>query len=220
MNKIFVVLIIVSIVFISGCAQSSVTQYVCSDGRTVTDKSQCAAPVLTVESELTVCSGMPTYQSYPLEDMCIIGLAGKHQDTSLCKKASRDVRSGCIVLVAEVKNDPTICTQAEQQDQCYQQYATDKKDATLCDNIKDGNYKDSCYQNLASQLGDPKLCDKLVYADRKGSCYYDMAMRLRDTSYCDKIADSNQKQNCLQNLQGGQGNVKYAQPVQPVPVKI
>jgi hypothetical protein len=205
------ILTIFLIVFVFGCKQQ--TQYVCSDGRTVTDKAQCAAPVLTVESELTVCSGMPTYQSYALEDMCIIGLAGKHQDTSLCKEASRDVRNGCIVLVAEVKNDPNICTQAEQQDTCYEQYARDEKNATVCDNIKDTNYKDSCYQNLASQLGDPTLCDKLVYADRKGSCYFDMAMRSRDSSYCNKITDSNQKQNCLQNLQQG-GYVKSPQPIE------
>lgn len=214
MNKILAGFIIMVMVFIIGCTQS--TQYVCSDGRTVTDKSQCILPTLTVDQELTTCSGMPSVQSHSFEDFCIMGLAGKHKDVNLCKEVSRDTRNTCFVLVAEVKNDPTICTQAEQQDQCYQQYATDKKDATVCDNIKDGSYKDSCYQNLASQLGDPKLCDKLVYADRKGSCYFDMAMKLRDTSYCDKITDSNQKQNCLQNLQGGGGGYRYAQPVQEI----
>lgn len=202
------------------------TKYVCPDGKTVTDSALCATGVpgaSTVEnpdtetiykSELEVCSGMPTTQTISFEDTCIIGLAGKHRDTSLCMRVVRDQRLTCYALVAEVKNDPDVCSEAEfQEDQCYEQYAKDKRNGSVCSKIITVSTKDNCYYTLASQLGDPIFCDNIVYADQKDRCYLDIAQRSRDSSYCNKITNSNQKQNCLQNL--GQGPVSIEAPKHP-----
>ncbi len=241
MNRLCVVLALVLGLLSLGCVQTpservTVTKYVCSDGRTtVADVSLCPVTTTTLqaltphEADLSVCSGMPSTQTISFEDACIIGVAGKYQDPSLCRKTGRDQRVLCYTIVAELKNDPDTCLEAEYQaSQCYEQYARDKRDgsvcgkitdvkykdmcysnlanqlsdSTLCDKITDVNYKDTCYSNLASQLSDSTLCDKIRNANQKDGCYSNMAMRFGDSSYCNKIINSDQKQMCIQNLQG------------------
>jgi hypothetical protein len=209
MNKFYIVLMLGVILLFSGCTTQQalpdpIINYVCPDGTVVKDKSLCQAQQevvqeLSIESELSVCAGMPLTQSASFENMCIIGLAGKHKDSSLCLKISQDQRVGCYALVAEIKNDPNACAEAQfLEDQCFDQYARDKKDVLACDGIKEIGYKDNCYVNLAGQIGDGTLCDKIKTADQKNSCYLNIAQRFRDTSYCNKITNESMKQNCLQ----------------------
>lgn len=220
------------------------TKYVCSDGKTVVaDLASCppapaAAPVaappavvLTQEVEMAVCSGMPSLpsQGVALEDVCIIGLAAKHENTTLCRKVGRDQRMTCYVIVAELKNNPDICLEAESQaSQCLEQYAREKNDGSvcgritevsyrnscyssmagklsdlsICEKITDVNQKDSCYSQMANQLSDPALCEKMRNLNNKDNCYFDVARRFGDSSYCDMIASSDRKESCLQELQG------------------
>jgi len=216
MNKLYLALLLGVSVILFGCTQQQTTpegsavQYVCADGSIVLDRTLCPvtkpepkAEELSVETQLSVCTGMPSAQGGSLEDLCIVGLAAKLKDTSLCKKVTKDIRLSCYALVAEVKSDPDTCKEAElTEDQCYDQYARDKRDAAVCEKIKDISYKDSCYSNLASQLGDPALCDKILSVSNKDSCYLNMAQRFGDSSYCNKIVNSIQKQNCIDNMQG------------------
>jgi hypothetical protein len=209
-------------VLISGCIQppsGQETKYVCTDGRVVADKTSCpttqatgaqtsAGSELTLETELLVCSEMPSlqtnYQTVSLEDFCVIGLAAKHANTTLCKKVSSDRRKDCYSFVAEVSSKPDLCTEAgAQRDMCYEQYARDFKDISVCDKISDIGYKDSCYSGLSNTLGDATICEKIRNANQKDSCYGSMASRFSDSSYCQKIMNTNQKQNCLQNMQQG-----------------
>ncbi|PIU21304.1 MAG: hypothetical protein COT15_03015 [Candidatus Diapherotrites archaeon CG08_land_8_20_14_0_20_34_12] len=232
MKKILIILgILATFVILSGCVQQPqiVTQYICSDGTTVADKTLCpaakiadetktAAPEVeetTLESQLAVCYGMPSTQSGSLEDICIIGLAGKLKDTSLCKKLAKDQRMTCYVLVGGVKKDPDVCLEAEfQEDECYNKYATEKKDASVCEKIKEANYKSNCYQSVANYTGDPALCDKITMINSKDYCYRDMANKFQDITYCNKVTTANLKQECLQNLQNMQGGSK---PVMEMP---
>lgn len=207
-------------------------KYVCADGKTiVTDVASCPAVAatasqaqpaleLSLEEELTVCAGMPviessqSYQSYSFEDVCITGLAGKHQNTSLCRKVSSDQRKTCYALVAEVTNDPDVCAEAGAgKNQCLEQYARDKTDASACEKMTDVNYKDACYSSLANSLADPTLCEQIRNVNQKDGCYSNMASRLGDSTYCNKITNANQKQNCQQNIQGG-GGAKPAMPTE------
>ncbi|MEW6329270.1 MAG: hypothetical protein AB1468_04080 [Candidatus Micrarchaeota archaeon] len=235
MNKthfVFVALVLFVGAVLFGCggqAPEAEVKFVCADGSVVSNKTLCpgappgtgaptgapsapttpAAGVMTTEMELSVCADMPEVQGMSLEAYCITGLAGKHKNTSLCKKLGMDERKNCYALVAEVSNDVNLCAEAGTgKDQCYQQYANDMRDASACDKISDVNYKDSCYNGLASNLGDPALCDKIRNVNQKDSCYWSMASRLGDSSYCNSITNSDQKQNCLQNIQGmGGGGV-------------
>lgn len=239
-----------------GCPQQvpsggATVMYVCADGSTVSDKAQCpvtagAAPAreLTIDEELGVCSGMPAMQQGSFEDICIIGVAAKRKDGTLCRKASQDKRTMCYALVAEAKNDPNACADAEfLKEQCYQTYASDKKESSVCGKIADVSVKDGCYQSLANQLrdaalcdkisdvmqrdscyvnftnqtSDPALCEKIQTSYQKDSCYLNMAQRLRNSSYCEKITDGTQKQNCLQNVGSSSGG--YEKPPMQVPSK-
>ena len=230
MNKPYLTLFLcMSLIFLSGCIQTTSEQkinYVCSDGRIVEDKSLCptaptivptTVPVggiqtsgtqaLTLETELLVCSEMPSTetssQSYSFEDICITGIAGKHENITLCRKVSSDQRRSCYAFVAEVANNPELCAEAgTQKDQCYEQYSRDRQDPSVCDKISDINNKDSCYNNAANMIGDPTLCDKIRSVNQKDSCYRNMASRFADSIYCNKITNAQQKQDCLQNMQG------------------
>ena len=223
-SAVIVLLGIALMVLLAGCVQSvqppaagTAVQYVCADGKTtVANIASCPATastgrVLTEEEKaLEVCSGMPTMQQgYSLEDFCIIGVAGKYKNSALCSEASRDQRLACYAIVAELKLDPGACLEAgSMADQCYRQYASDKKDATVCDRITDISGRDSCYDNLVNQLADPALCEKISSVNTKDNCYSNIAMRLGDPTYCDKIANASMKQSCQQNT----GRVGYSMP--------
>ncbi|MFH1239750.1 MAG: hypothetical protein V1672_00880 [Candidatus Diapherotrites archaeon] len=226
MNISYLMLALGLTLLLAGCTQTtsdSAIKYVCADGTTtVTDPTLCPATTATTkeltqeEKDLEVCSGMPSTQAFPFEDSCIMGIAGKYENASICKEVSRDQRTNCYVLVAELKNDADICSEAgTDADRCYEQYARDKKDALICDKISEINYRENCYSNLASELLDPELCNEIKSISMKDSCYFNMAMRLGDSSYCDKITNESQKQNCLQNIQNTGGG--YSQiPVKPI----
>lgn len=240
MNKIFIAMVLGLIILLSGCTQppAAITKYICPDGTEVADKALCtaAAPVagtgaagtgaqtqapsqqLTADQQLSVCIGMPLTQNYPFETLCISGLAAKLKDSSLCLKVNQDQRVGCYALVAESKNSPEACSEANfLSDSCLNQYAMDKKDGSVCDGIKDVSLKDSCYNNMASQTGEASLCDKIKTSGSKDGCYSSMAMRFRDSAYCNKISNESQKQSCLQNIGGYGGGVPMEQ--KPVPPK-
>lgn len=213
MNKLYILAAFALSLLLLGCVQQTApeTKYVCADGKTiVTDITACPASAAVTASpyaaELAVCSGMPLYQGTSLEDLCIMGIAAKHKDTSLCLEVIRDQRLNCYAIVAGLKADPDTCSEAgAEADRCFEKYATDKKDGSVCNKITDVSGRDSCYNNLASQLSDPELCNKIKNISQKDGCYFNTAMRLGDSSYCDKIANESQKQNCTQNLAGRTG---------------
>lgn len=211
-----------------GCAQAT-PQYVCPDGKTIVAAvSACpgagaagtagAEPAaaqtgcaITSEIEFEVCSGMPEVNRQSMEETCIMGLAAKHENASLCKKLSFDGRKNCYLTVAVAMNDMGICKEAgvgTDRDNCYQQYASMLQDASACDVITDINYKDGCYSNMANVLGEASLCDKIKASYQKDSCYYNMASRFQDSGYCNKISNEDQKQNCLNQLSSQYGYAK------------
>lgn len=224
MGKMFVLMFLGLILFLAGCAQttSPATQYVCSDGKTiVANITSCPVPsgtaaatstgtpqALTLETELSVCSEMPSYQNVSIEDLCIIGLATKHENTALCKKVASDQRYICYALIAEDAKKPEICLEAgiQKDQQCLLQYMRDTRDTGVCDKMTDVSQKDSCFMEATNYSGDPAICEKIKTFDQKNSCYYNIAMRTRDSTYCNKITNADQKQNCTQNIGGG-GNI-------------
>ena len=230
MNARYALLLAGLVVLLLGCTQqlsapSEITKYVCADGSVVSNSSSCPAvqsggsvaksQPITLETELAVCSGMPEFQSASLEDVCIMGLAGKHENSSLCKKVGSNQRTNCYALVAEISNDADVCSNAgTQKDQCYDQYARNTKDVSACDKISDINNRDSCYNGLAGTLADPAICNKIRSVSQKDSCYWNIASRLGDSSYCNKITNSNQMQNCLNNFVSGQPSGQPQPPIQ------
>ncbi|MDO8339826.1 MAG: hypothetical protein Q7T16_04170 [Candidatus Burarchaeum sp.] len=236
MKVMLALLVSVFGLFLLGCAQLQQTQYVCADGKTVVaNLAQCstapaagalAAPAapgvaapsaapLTLDAELEVCSGMPEVQQMSLEEFCIMGLAAKHENVSLCKKLSYEGKRQCYLVLATALNDADVCAEAgSEKNSCYNQYASIVQDAAVCEKITDINSKDNCYSQMSSTIGDASLCDKIKTAGMKNGCYFNMAMRLQDTSYCDKITESGQRQNCLQNIGGGGMQELPAKPAQ------
>ena len=189
MKKIFASLLFASALFLLfGCSQLlPQTKYVCADGTTVADSSLCqttplfappaappAAPTLTLDMEFEVCSGMPELQQMSYEELCISGLAAKHNNASFCKKLSYEAKKNCYLIVATAAEDPNVCGSAasgSDKNYCYSQYASNAKDASICEKITDINEKDNCYYKLSTELADPALCDKMKTGGQKNSCY-------------------------------------------------
>jgi len=225
MKKIIAILALGIIVLLAGCAQQQqgqqLVQYVCSNGTVVVDKNLCPTvqagglePVreLTIEEELNVCSGMPETKSGSFENICIMGVAAKHSDASLCKKLSQDQRVTCYSMIAEVTENADVCLEAGlQKDNCFNNYATNTNNSAICDKITEISTKDNCYRDFSSRSGEASLCDKIKTADIKNNCYFQIAQRLGDTAYCNKITNASMKDNCLQNT----GNVHVQQPAKP-----
>ena len=230
MKKYIVLGSLLLLLFLFGCTQipnfTQEVKYVCADGTTVNDKSLCAATTsqtapsipsqqervdetgLSLEQELSVCSGMPIHQNNSLEQACIMGLAAKHEDVSLCNKLFSEFRRQCYLLLVQVLNKADLCEEAgADKDYCYSEYARISKDASICAKVAEIYSKDSCYSNLASELMDDSLCDDIKIPNSKDNCYSNIASRLQDTSYCDKISNATTKQNCQDNIGG------YAQPI-------
>lgn len=227
MNKLYLILVLGLSLLLFGCTQpttggeQTVTKYVCADGKTtVTDITTCpAVPGGTVkeltqeEKDLEVCSGMPELATGSLEDFCIMGIAGKYKNASICEEVARDQRTNCYTVVAEVKEDSGVCEEAgSEADRCYEQYATNNRDGSVCNKITNVSNKDNCYNNLANQLEDAELCDEIKSIGTKDSCYFNMATRFRDASYCNKITSADQKQNCTQQVQNMSGG---GMPIKP-----
>lgn len=187
--------------------EKTVTKYVCSDGKTTVDSIASCPPkqeetvTLDLETELAVCSGMPETKSGSLEDACIIGIAGKREDSSLCRKVGTNQRTNCYIVVAEILGDSSKCDEAgTSKDQCYEQYSREMNDSTVCEKITNISNKDNCYNSMSSNTADPELCEKIKNINTKDSCYQNIAMRLGDKTYCDKITNANLKQSCIQNM--------------------
>lgn len=196
------VFFIIGIVFISGCIsfkQPTTSQQPALQPSL--QSSPAGKPAITRDVELEVCAGMPQVGEVPLEAFCMIGLAAKYQDVSLCKKFSSDIRRSCYTIIAQVSKNVAICDEiGSDKDACYAEYARNMNDATICDKITDINQKDNCYSNFANKLVDASFCEKMRVVTSKDGCYFNIAMRLQDKTYCDKIAGI-QKEDCLRNLQ-------------------
>ena len=210
-SNLVLILLIVGIVFINGCisfkqpttSQQPVTPQPPAPQVAPQPSQQAPTgkPVITRDVELEVCAGMPQVGEIPLEAFCMIGLAAKYKDVSMCNKFISDVRKSCYAIIAQVSKNPAMCDEAgSYKDACYEEYARTTKDPAACDKITDIYQKDNCYSNAASTLADGSYCEKIKVVTNKDNCYLNIAMRLQDKTYCDKIAGA-QKEDCLRNLQ-------------------
>ena len=78
----------------------------------------------------------------------------------------------------------------EIMDDQYRYDAVDKKDASICDKIKDSWYKDICYGTVAQYKKDASICDKVQDPYTRDGCYKDVGILTRDPSICAKIQDN------------------------------
>lgn len=86
------------------------------------------------------------------------------------------------------------------EDKCYHQFAVNKTDESICDNIKSYAEKADCYSDVALAKKEPPLCKHIQDEDIKDMCYVRLASETLNTSLCDRIAQEFYYNRCYEEL--------------------
>jgi hypothetical protein len=72
----------------------------------------------------------------------------------------------------QLHNDPSACERntGKMRDLCWANTASDMRDISLCDRIKEPFYKEICYGRIGVLNRDPKLCDRIGNATIRAQC--------------------------------------------------
>lgn len=108
----------------------------------------------------------------------------------------------CRVALALQKEDPAACQDPTVAgDECYSEYALQRGDPGLCDQVEDDARARRCRAELAIVVGDPSLCAQITerYHDgrpRADHCYTDYARSRNDSSVCEHVEARNMIRQC------------------------
>jgi len=139
-NRIIPILLIISILIISGCT--------------------------TTKTDTTPDSKPSENQSQTDGDILKTAIATKNPN--LCEKISSSYQEGskakCYEAVALEEKTPDICQKVEYiywRDHCYTRVAVEISSPAACEKIEDVDFKDSCYMYIADKTKDPLLCKRI-----------------------------------------------------------
>jgi len=134
------------------------------------------------------------------------------QDGSSAIKASahcQDIESvfdklECFVTLADVRDDPSLCSQSTIEGvelQCYAIIAERRNDKDLCSLIpsrsqEQQTLRDVCISDVAKKVLEPKFCEEIVTPGLRDSCYAQLGKELGDSNLCKKIHDAGLRSMC------------------------
>lgn len=82
-------------------------------------------------------------------DSCLLTLAQEQNDEHFCDQITTDsLRSSCLIDIAIVTEDPTLCASVESSNFCYITLAGILEDDTICDNIDSEFVVETCKKNV------------------------------------------------------------------------
>lgn len=88
-----------------------------------------------------------------------------------------------------------------QKEECYREFAKEKRDFRICDNNKwDNRLDDLCYSRVAEITKDETICQGLPYSDERDFCYLLVARAKRDPNLCQKIEREYDQQQCYKEI--------------------
>lgn len=112
----------------------------------------------------------------------------------------------CYEKFAEYSGQSTICndiSDIEYRDRCYNGFALNKLDYTLCQNVETDKeptwFKFNCYANIAVAKDDFKICNKQSNKTNVDWCYSMIIMETGEYSRCYMISDSEIRDDCYLN---------------------
>lgn len=81
------------------------------------------------------------------------------------------------------KCENTTCMSCDRESMEYSKTAIEKKDLSICDKIRDQDYRESyCYSLVAAAKEDPSICDKIQSQWNKDNCYTRVAKAKGDAN--------------------------------------
>lgn len=134
------------------------------------------------------------------------------QDGSSAIKASthcQDIENDfeeleCFVAIADVRDDPALCSQSTIEGvelQCYAIIAERRGDKDLCSLIPRRSQehqalRDVCISDVAKKILEPQSCEEIVTPGLRDSCYAQLGKELGDSDLCKKIHDAGLRSMC------------------------
>ncbi|MEK6933581.1 MAG: hypothetical protein AABW75_01755 [Nanoarchaeota archaeon] len=92
------------------------------------------------------------------------------------------------------KDEIALC---KGNDFCFQKTALEKKDPSICGEIRDSSVYDQCYSLIAIAMNDSSICAKIKKFDSVAICYTEIAKIKSDPELCKEInAEEFYKDQC------------------------
>jgi len=178
MNKIISAVLLISIIFISGCVQ---TKGIPTGFGPSTTGSLSECKNMNCEA---MPEGNNKVSCFVTRNLCYYKIANETGNITICESAT----------------PAGMQSYDYDQEMCYKELAINKEDISLCNKITEINLKDSCYEAIAKELKDASICGQINDITDKNECYKNMAWLLKDRSLCDAIVDPAYMNNYRKNL--------------------
>jgi hypothetical protein len=174
-------------------------------------KDYCYLQAAIDQLSLDICQKVSTEMQVECQDAVNEQLAYQKEDVSYCLKMSQSKGTDCVVKLASLKGDASLCQNVyykQDLSSCEQAANTAKlisqaitnKDRKFCDEISFYQDKSKCYGELGIALNSPFFCELANEKNIQGGqndfegwgqpkCYKELALLNANVEYCDKIMD-------------------------------
>ena len=165
--------------------------------------ADCKLYVSDSKSDPSVCARLsdPVFRDLCYTSVATYLLSPKNCDNvkNICMDCVNPVHGKIISLTTSPNPmDASTCEKLLDQDfinDCYQEIAEKRKDASICGKIKDlpedNNYfKEKCYNRIAVVTKNPSICNSITNEFGQRECVKDVAIRTLNPSVCDNILDT------------------------------
>jgi hypothetical protein len=182
-----------------------------------TQRANCVGLINVAKGKTNACDNLPSGQ----QDTCLINLAQKTGDISLCQKmANEQNKNYCIGSLTSAKiSNPTDCQKLPSQgniDSCLSAQAVANGDISLCGKIQDPNVDGQCVVGVAGTSG-AGVAD-CAYAPNevwKSNCYQGFPTGKNGIDNCLKLDNVQNDQNtCITNIARRAGNSDACKTIQ------
>lgn len=156
-------------------------------------KNLCMLRYAVANNDPSVCS---TISDSVYRDDCYMQTAEANANPQSCLGVFLQDKNWCLVDVALMKNDESICRMISSRDKDSLNWclAALRKDMSMCDSIANKVNREECYLYVAKELKDASICSTLT--EKKIMCYSRLAETTGDISLCYRIENPTSEYIC------------------------
>lgn len=196
-KKIIFILILMNIIFISGCIENSNNQ------NTVDEQiMQDTVEEQSIQEMINKCENIdPVYEKKRIT--CYSDVSTKAKNISLCNSLKKEKAIyKCYSIVAKTAEDVMLCYRIEDNisiNSCIVGVAIKKKDFSICKKTN-GFFETICYNSIVmANGGNRTTCETFLSEKDKDYCYRILAFN-KGKEYCDEIKDNELKESCKEDV--------------------
>lgn len=180
MKKIIISIILISILFISGC------EFLFAFDEELNEAVETGDP--------KKCAKLEENEDGTRIDRCYKTMAREKAKPEICDliDKNRDEREYCLQYAGIAALDPSACIKitddSNKKDNCYSGVAVGKNDPELCTKLKNDYNLNECVTKVSINKGDTEPCELYSSSsDGATKCITSVAGKLDDVSLCDKV---------------------------------